>query len=185
MTLLYHIILYLSIEKHKKTLILSIFFSFFRPWKSHQKPKQRRPNSRRTRTPEQLRTGRPASSPPFPRTRTRARMRPRPHICTHAHAPARFYFSSLFFRLCSLLLLPGLPSSPLLPSSVFCFLLPSPVLFFFCPVSYFFINLLKAAELRVNICSSVHMSFLAPFLQFRKPCRRWCRRAFILSHYKQ
>ena len=27
----------------------------------------------------------------------------------------------------------------------------------------FFINLLKAAELRVNICSSVHTSFLTPF----------------------
>lgn len=126
--LLYHIILYLSIEKHKKTLILSIFFSFFSSLRFFQKSRQK-PKNENARTAAHRNA--PASSPPFPHTRTRARMRPRPHICTHAHAPARFYFSSLFFRLCSLLLLSGLPSSSLLPFLPSFSLLPSPFVFGF------------------------------------------------------
>lgn len=128
--LLYHIILFLSIEKHKKTLILSIFFFVFSSLrffqKSHQKPKQRRPNSRRTRTPERLRTRMPGILPAIPA-----------HVHAHACARARTYAPTptrprafIFF----FILPPLLPSASVwapffLPASFSSFFLPAPFSF--------------------------------------------------------
>ena len=178
--LLYHIISFLSIEKRKKTLILSIFFRFFVPAFFPEKPLKTEERER----PNGCAPERPAPSPPFPHTYTRTHTPAPAHMHPRPRARALLFF---FFILPPLLPSASVWASFFPSASFFCLLLLSPSACALLLLSslLFFHKLIKGGRIAPVHLFRASGAFFNAFSAIPEAVPETVPPGFILSHYKQ